>query len=99
LRIRRLEDFGASVEGDQQAGDGSLGDFAQEGFQLGIDLFDRVHFGLYGGRHRSSAPAALMSCSTRGPFWLEKSSMTMMSPFESVGARPFLYPLLEQRPR
>ena len=33
-----LEDIGAGVEGDQQAGDSSFGDFAQEGFQLGIGL-------------------------------------------------------------
>src|SRR5208282_4633520 len=43
--FRRFEDVGAGVEGDQQAGDGSFGDFAQEGLQLGIGLFDRVHVG------------------------------------------------------
>jgi hypothetical protein len=41
-----FEDFGASVERAHQAGDGSLGDLAQERFQLGIGLFDRVHVGL-----------------------------------------------------
>src|SRR5208282_2896735 len=34
-----------AFEGADQGGDGSLGDFAQEGFQLGIGLFDRVHVG------------------------------------------------------
>ena len=43
--FRRFEDIGAGVERDQQARDGSFGDFAQEGLQLGIGLFDWVHVG------------------------------------------------------
>jgi hypothetical protein len=32
--LRGFEVIGAGVEGDQQARDGSFGDFAQEGLQL-----------------------------------------------------------------
>src|SRR5208282_5567949 len=42
-----------------------------------------------GGRYRNSAPAAFMSCSTLGPLWLDRLSMTTMSPFERVGTRHF----------
>ena len=44
----RFEYVRAGVEGAQEARDGSFGDFAQEGFQLGIGLFDRVHVGAIG---------------------------------------------------
>ena len=41
--MRGLEDFGAGFEGAHQARDGSFGDFAQEGFELGEGFFDGVH--------------------------------------------------------
>ena len=36
-----FEDIGAGVEGDQQAVDGPLGGFSQQGFELGVGLLDR----------------------------------------------------------
>ena len=46
--FRGFEDFGAGFEGAQQACDGPLGDFAQEGFELGEGFFDGVHVGTVG---------------------------------------------------
>ena len=38
-----------------------------------------------------------MSCSTLGPLWLDRLSMTTMSPFESVRNETFFHPLLKGR--
>ena len=56
--FRRFEDIGAGVEGDQQAGDGSFGDFAQEGLQLGIGA-GRVKSGPHASNGRSRRIAAV----------------------------------------
>ena len=37
---------------------------AHEGFEFGETQFDRIEIGLYGGKYRSVAPAAAISCWT-----------------------------------
>src|SRR5208282_4778665 len=79
----------AGIEGGEQAGHGSFGDFSQEGLQLGIGLLDRVHVGAVGWQLSQLAPDRFDNFLALGSLVLDRLSMTTMSPFESVGARHF----------
>src|SRR5208337_1861267 len=54
-----LEYGRAGIEGGEHAGQGSFGDFSQEGLQLGIGLLDRVHVGAVGWQVSQLGPDRL----------------------------------------
>ena len=73
-----FEDIGACVEGGQEACDGSLGDFPQEGLHFGVGLFDGVHIRAVGrqipqfgsSRHwRDSSPRHCFSMRRTNRWW------------------------------
>ena len=61
----------------------------RKGLQLGKGLFDRVHVGAVRRQISQFGSGRLYECSTLGPLWLDRLSMTAMSPFERVGTRHF----------
>ena len=62
--VEVLEEFADRLP---QCADGACGGFAQQGFELGEDLFDGLRSGLYGGRQRRWAPTASIAVRMPAP--------------------------------
>jgi len=91
-----LEDIGAGVEDDHEASDGPFGEFAQEGLQLRVGLFDRVHVGAV-GRQISKLGAGLFDeLLDLGRLVARQIVHDDDIAFREGGNEAFFHPLLEQ---
>jgi class 3 adenylate cyclase len=81
------KDAGAGFERRNQSGDGALSDLAQIGLELGERLLDRVQVGAVWRKVAQFRAGGRMSSPTRPPLWLDRLSMTTMSPGDRIGTR------------